>query len=155
MARRLNTKDKSFAEDFVALLYSRNEAEEDVAGQVKGIIADIRKRGDTALVELTNKFDRANVTLASLKLSDAEIEAGLGQVTKPQLDAIAVAAARIETYHQRQLPKDDSFTDDIGAVLGWRWTSVDSVGLYVPGGTAAYPSSAFMNKLSLNLCVMF
>ena len=147
MARRLNTKDKSFAEDFVALLTSRNEAEEDVAGQVKGIIADIRKRGDTALVELTNKFDRANVTLASLKLSDAEIEAGLASVTKPQLDAIAVAAARIETYHQRQLPRDDSFTDDIGAVLGWRWTSVDSVGLYVPGGTAAYPSSVLMNAI--------
>ena len=147
MARRLNTKDATFAQEFDALLYSRSEAEEDVAGQVKGIIADIRKRGDTALVELTNKFDRANVTLATLKLSDAEIEAGLASVTKPQLDAIAVAAARIETYHQRQLPRDDSFTDDIGAVLGWRWTSVDSVGLYVPGGTAAYPSSVLMNAI--------
>jgi histidinol dehydrogenase len=147
MARRLNSKDATFAKDFEALLYSRNEAEEDVAGQVKTIIADVRARGDVALVELTNKFDRANVTADTLKLSAAEIEAALGKVTKAQMDAIAVAASRIETYHQKQIPADENFTDAIGAKLGWRWTAVDSVGLYVPGGTAAYPSSVLMNAI--------
>ena len=147
MARRLNTRDATFAQDFDALLASRNAAEEDVAGQVKGIIADVRKRGDAALVDLSNKFDRANVTLETLKLSAAEIEAGLAQVTPAQETAIAVAAARIETYHRRQLPRDDNFTDDTGARLGWRWTAVDSVGLYVPGGTASYPSSVLMNAI--------
>ncbi len=147
MARRLNTRDATFAQDFDALLASRNAAEEDVAGQVKGIIADVRKRGDAALVDLSNKFDRANVTLETLKLSAAEIEAGLAQVTQAQETAIAVAAARIETYHRRQLPRDDNFTDDTGARLGWRWTAVDSVGLYVPGGTASYPSSVLMNAI--------
>jgi histidinol dehydrogenase len=98
-------------------------------------------------VDLTNKFDRANVSLASLKLSASEIEAGLAKVTKAQLAAIDLAAARIAAYHQRQIPADENFTDDTGAKLGWRWTSVDSVGLYVPGGTAAYPSSVLMNAI--------
>ena len=147
MVRRLNANDKNFASDFDALLYSRNEAEEDVAGQVKGIIADVRKRGDAALVELTNKFDRAGVTLETLKLTAAEIDAGLSKVTKAQASAIATAASRIESYHLRQLPKDEHFTDQTGAELGWRWTCVDSVGLYVPGGTAAYPSSVLMNAI--------
>jgi histidinol dehydrogenase len=147
MARRLDSKDRTFAADFEALLYARRESEEDIAAQVKSIIADVRGRGDAALVELTNKFDRANVTLATLRLSAAEIDAGLARVTKAQLTAIATAAARIKAYHQRQLPADENFADDTGAVLGWRWTAVDSVGLYVPGGTAAYPSSVLMNAI--------
>jgi len=147
MVRRLNSKDKNFAADFEALLFARREVEEDVAGQVKAIIADVRKRGDAALVELSNKFDRANLTAQTLKLQTSEIDAALSAVTKDQQTAIATAASRIEAYHLRQLPKDDSFTDDTGAELGWRWTSVDSAGLYVPGGTAAYPSSVLMNAI--------
>ncbi len=147
MARRLNSNDKSFAADFEALLFAKREVEEDVAAQTRTIIADVRARGDAALVELTNKFDRANVTVETLKLSAAEIDAALASVTKDQHTAIATAAARIEAYHQRQLPKDENFTDDTGAALGWRWTSVDSAGLYVPGGTASYPSSVLMNAI--------
>jgi histidinol dehydrogenase len=147
MARRLNSKDKTFAADFEALLFARQESEDDVAAQVKGIIADVRARGDAALVELTNKFDRANVSVDTLKLASEEIDAALKSVTSQQQTAIAVAASRIEAYHKRQLPEDAHFTDDTGAKLGWRWTSVDSVGLYVPGGTAAYPSSVLMNTI--------
>jgi histidinol dehydrogenase len=147
MARRLNASDKSFAADFEALLFAKREEEEDVAQVVRGIIADIRKRGDAALVELTNRFDRAGVTAQTLKLTAAEIDEALKTVTKAQLAAIETAAARIEAYHRRQIPADDRFTDETGALLGWRWTCVDSVGLYVPGGTASYPSSVLMNAI--------
>src|SRR6201996_2516694 len=147
MARRLNASDASFDADFHKLLFAKREEEEDVAQVVRGIIADVRARGDAALIELTNKFDRAGVTQATLKLSSAEIEAALAQVSKQQMAAIETAATRIEAYHRRQLPADDRFTDDTGAELGWRWTSVDSVGLYVPGGTASYPSSVLMNAI--------
>jgi histidinol dehydrogenase len=147
MARRLNAADASFAADFEKLLFAKREEEEDVAQVVRGIIADVRKRGDEALVELTNRFDKAGVTVGTLKLSAAEIEQALGKVSKDQHTAIETAARRIEAYHKRQLPADERFTDDTGALLGWRWTSVDSVGLYVPGGTAAYPSSVLMNAI--------
>ena len=147
MARRLNASDATFPQQFQDLLFTKREEEEDVAAVVRGIVADVRKRGDTALVELTNKFDRANVTVETLKISAAEIEACLSKVSKEQLAAIETAASRIESYHRRQIPQDERFTDDIGAVLGWRWTSLDSVGLYVPGGTASYPSSVLMNAI--------
>lgn len=147
MARRLNAADASFVQDFQKLLFAKREEEEDVAAVVRGIIADVRKRGDAALVELTNKFDRANVSRDSLKLSAGEIDAALGKVSKEQLTAIETAATRIESYHKRQLPEDARFTDETGALLGWRWTSVDSAGLYVPGGTASYPSSVLMNAI--------
>ena len=147
MARRLNAKDKNFAADFAALLSSRDADEEDVAEQVKGIIANVRAGGDDALVLLTKKFDRAAVTAATLRLSVAEIDEAVAKVTPAQTAAIATAASRIRAYHQRQLPADDNFTDDAGAQLGWRWTAVDSVGLYVPGGTASYPSSVLMNAI--------
>jgi histidinol dehydrogenase len=147
MARRLNAADAGFAQDFQNLLFAKREEEEDVAAVVRGIIADIRKRGDAALVELTNKFDRAGVTGETLKLSAGEIDAASAAVSKEQLAAIETAAARIESYHKRQIPEDARFTDETGASLGWRWTSVDSVGLYVPGGTASYPSSVLMNAI--------
>jgi histidinol dehydrogenase len=147
VARLLNSRDANFAADFHGLLHARQSVEDDVAVAVKGIIADVRRRGDDALVELTNKYDHANVTAQTLKLSADEIDAALGQVTKAQAAAIETAATRIETYHQRQLPADHSFTDATGAMLGWRWTAVDSAGLYVPGGTAAYPSSVLMNAI--------
>jgi len=147
MARRLNASDATFAADFEKLLYAKREEEEDVAQVVKGIIADIRARGDAALIELTNKFDHAGVTAATLKVSAEEIDAALKLVSKEQFAAIETAATRIEAYHRRQIPADDRFTDETGAVLGWRWTSVDSVGLYVPGGTASYPSSVLMNAI--------
>jgi histidinol dehydrogenase len=147
MARRLNTRDAGFAEAFEALLFAKREVEEDVAAGAKRIIADVRARGDAALVELTNKFDRAQVTVETLALSAGEIGAAVEQVSAERLGAIETAAARIEAYHRRQVPEDARFTDDIGAELGWRWTAVDSVGLYVPGGTASYPSSVLMNAI--------
>ena len=147
MARRLNAADANFAMDFEKLLFAKREEEEDVTQVVRGIIADVRKRGDTALIELTNKFDRANVTRETLKFSVAEIEDALKRISKDQIEAIEIAARRIEAYHRRQLPADERFTDETGAVLGWRWTCVDSVGLYVPGGTASYPSSVLMNAI--------
>src|SRR5690348_10112564 len=147
MARRLDVRAPDFAAQFDALLNAKREEEEDVAQVVRGIIKDVRARGDEALVELTNRFDHAGVSVATLRLSDAEIGAAESQCTKAQLDALDVAAARIETYHRRQLPKDEWFDDPTGAQLGWRWTALDSVGLYVPGGTAAYPSSVLMNAV--------
>ena len=147
MARRLNAKDKNFATDFEALLFAKREIEEDVAQEARALIAKVRAGGDKALVELTNRFDRAAITAAELKISAAEIEAAVAEVPAKQRDAIEVAAARIEAYHRRQLPQDERFTDETGALLGWRWTAVDSAGLYVPGGTASYPSSVLMNAI--------
>ncbi|HEV2652651.1 MAG TPA: histidinol dehydrogenase [Rhizomicrobium sp.] len=147
MAQRLDARAPDFAGAFDALLNAKREIEEDVAGAARGIIADVRARGDAALVELSNKFDRAGVTVETLRLSDAEIDAAEAQCPKETLAALDVAAGRIEAYHRRQLPKDEWFTDEAGAGLGWRWTPIDRVGLYVPGGTAAYPSSVLMNAI--------
>ena len=147
MARRLNSRDADFAEEFEKLLFAKREVEEDVAAGAKRIIAEVRTRGDAALVELTNTYDRANVTVETLALSADEIGASVSAVTAERLGAIETAATRIEAYHKRQLPADERFTDAAGAELGWRWTAVDSVGLYVPGGTAAYPSSVLMNAI--------
>ena len=140
-------RSAGFAAQFDALLNAKREEEEDVAAVVRGIVSDVRKRGDDALVELTNKFDRANVTAATLRLTQAEIDAAEAQCSKAMLDALAVAAERIEAYHRRQIPANEWFTDAAGVKLGWRWTALDSVGLYVPGGTAAYPSSVLMNAI--------
>jgi len=147
MARRLNSRDSSFAADFDALLNAKREVEEDVAQAARGIIAQVRARGDAALVELTNKFDRAGIDQKSLRVSQTEIEGARAFLSAPQQAALSVAAARIEAYHRRQLPADEMYTDDAGATLGWRWTAVDAVGLYVPGGTASYPSSVLMNAI--------
>src|ERR1700744_2249534 len=119
IARRLNAADASFAADFEKLLFAKREEEEDVAVVVRGIIADVRARGDAALIELTNRFDRANVTAETLKLTAAEIDSALKAVTPQQLAAIETAAQRIEAYHRRQIPADDRFTDATGALLGW------------------------------------
>ncbi|MBV9904041.1 MAG: histidinol dehydrogenase [Alphaproteobacteria bacterium] len=147
MARRLIASAPDFAAQFDALLNAKREEEEDVAAVVRGIIADVRKRGDTALVELTNKFDNSNVTTATLRLSQSEVDAAEAHCGAAALKALAVAAERIESFHRRQIPANEWFTDATGAKLGWRWTALDSVGLYVPGGTAAYPSSVLMNAM--------
>jgi histidinol dehydrogenase len=147
MARRLDIRDKNFATDFETLLFAKRDVEEDVAAGVKRIIADVRARGDAALVELSNRFDRANLTETTLKIPAAEIDAAAAQVPAAQKAALETAAVRIEAYHRRQLPQGADFKDGTGARLGWRWTPVDSAGLYVPGGTASYPSSVLMNAI--------
>jgi histidinol dehydrogenase len=147
MARRLNAADAGFAAAFDALLNAKREVEEDVAAATRSIIADVRKRGDAALIELSAKFDRVTLTAQTLRLSAKELAEAESHCTLAQLKALDTAAQRIEAYHTRQLPEDAWFTDAIGAKLGWRWTPLDSVGLYVPGGTAAYPSSVLMNAV--------
>jgi len=145
MARRLDARAADFADAFDTFLHTKREEEEDVAATVRAIIADVRTRGDAALIELTERFDK--VKPASLRLEDSEIDAAEAQCSKDALKALDVAAGRIEAYHRRQVPKDESFVDEAGATLGWRWTPLDSVGLYVPGGTASYPSSVLMNAI--------
>jgi histidinol dehydrogenase len=147
MRRWLDATAPGFAAAFNALLTMKRETDDDVSAAVRAIIADVKSRGDEALVELSNKFDRAGLSLETLRLSQTEIAAAHAACKPETLKALDVAARRIEAYHRRQLPADESFTDDIGARLGWRFTPLDSVGLYVPGGTASYPSSVLMNAI--------
>jgi histidinol dehydrogenase len=147
MARRLDTSAPDFAAQFERLLSGKRETAEDVADAVRAIITDVRARGDVALIELGKRFDRIELTRETLRLTSAELSAAEAQCDAKALAALDVAARRIETYHRKQLPEDALFTDEVGATLGWRWTSLDSVGLYVPGGTASYPSSVLMNAV--------
>jgi histidinol dehydrogenase len=114
---------------------------------VRAIIKDVAERGDAALIELTRKYDRLDLTAATMRISAAELDAAAKSCDPKALDALKLARDRIEAYHVRQKPKDDSFTDSLGVELGSRWTAVEAAGLYVPGGTAAYPSSVLMNAV--------
>ena len=147
MARRLDARDADFARDFTALISAKRETEEDVAETVRRIIADVRGRGDAALVDLTAQFDKVQLTPETLRVSAEDLAAAEGLCSAETLEALDIAARRIEEYHRRQVPVDETYTDDIGATLGWRWGALDSVGLYVPGGTASYPSSVLMNAI--------
>jgi len=147
MPVRLNTSAAGFEDAFLALLAARRETSEDVNHTVAGILADVALRGDAALLEYTARLDRLTAQPAELAFSAAEIDAAIAACDRPTLDALELAAARIEAYHRRQLPHDDLYTDDIGVRLGHRWTSLGAVGMYVPGGTASYPSSVLMNAI--------
>lgn len=147
MARRLSSRAKDFGAQFDALVAGSRDVEEDVRTAVKSIIADIRAQGDAALVAFTARFDKLKISASELRVSEAEIASAEAKCAKPARDALAVAAKRIESFHRRQLPEGVRFTDETEAELGWRWTALDSVGLYVPGGTAAYPSSVLMNAI--------
>ena len=147
MPRRLDARDDDFESRFAALIEGTREAEEDVSRSVQSIIADVRARGDAALIELSRRFDRVELTQETLRVSADEIAAAEEACAAGVKDALTIAASRIEAYHRRQLPKDESFTDETGATLGWRWGPLSSVGLYVPGGTASYPSSVLMNAV--------
>lgn len=143
----LKTTDAAFARQFDALIAARGEDHRDVAETVAQIIADVRARGDAALAELTARFDQIALGAENLRVTDAELDAALADVAPQTLEALELACARIEAYHRRQLPADDRYTDAQGAELGHKWTAVDSVGLYVPGGLASYPSSVLMNAV--------
>ncbi len=145
--RRLQARAENFAADFAALLEGKREEEEDVSRAARAIIEDVRRRGDDALIELAARFDRVELTKDTLRVSKAEIDAAEKSCPRPVKDALGYAAARIDSYHRRQLPKDEEFTDQSGVRLGWRWRALSSVGLYVPGGTANYPSSVLMNAI--------
>ncbi len=139
--------DRDFEAAFTALLGMKREEAEDVDQAVAAIIADVRARGDAAVLDLTARFDRMNLTADRLEFSAAEIEAEIAKVSAEDRAALELAADRIRGYHERQLPEDASWTDASGATLGWRWTPVSAAGLYVPGGLASYPSSVLMNAI--------
>lgn len=147
MPIRLSHDQPDFEARFADLLAMKREADEDVDATVAGIIADVRARGAEAVVELTRRFDRFEVDEATLEISSDEIDAAAATVPEAQQAALQLAADRIRAYHERQRPEDARWTDPTGAELGWRWTPVDSAGLYVPGGLASYPSSLLMNAI--------
>ena len=148
MAIRLDARDADFEAAFAALLSGKREASVDVTDVVTKIIADIRARGDAALIEYTRRFDRLDgLTAENLAIPGAELDRALGLCEAKTLNALKLAAARIRAYHTRQTPADERFTDAQGVELGHRWTPVGAVGLYVPGGTANYPSSVLMNAI--------
>jgi len=147
MPIRLDARAPGFAEKFRAFLDTKRETSADVEQTVRAIIADVAARGDAALIELTKKFDRLDLGTIGMRVTQAELDAAATACDPAALDALMLARDRIETYHRRQLPKDDSWTDPLGVQLGHRWTAIEAVGLYVPGGTAAYPSSVLMNAV--------
>ncbi len=143
----LDATAADFESDFTQLLGAKREDSPDVDAVVADIIADVRARGDAAVIELTAKFDRLDLTPETLRFSEDEIEAYCAEVNDADRAALELAAERIRAYHARQMPEDQSWTDESGATLGWRWTPVSAAGLYVPGGLASYPSSVLMNAI--------
>ena len=147
MPLRLDSQSADFAERFRAFLAVKREAAQDVEQTVRGIIADVAARGDRALIELTAKFDRLDLAKTGLRLPAAEMDAAEKSCEPQALAALKLARDRIEAYHRRQKPADERFTDSLGVEMGSKWTAIEAVGLYVPGGTAAYPSSVLMNAV--------
>jgi histidinol dehydrogenase len=147
MPVRLDRSSADFDERFGKFLSAKREVSADVEAAARAIVQDVATRGDAALIEATKKFDRLELDAGGLRVTPAEIEAAVKACDAPTLDALKFARDRIETFHRRQMPKDERFTDAAGVELGWRWSAVEAVGLYVPGGTAAYPSSVLMNAV--------
>ncbi|MDZ7909029.1 MAG: histidinol dehydrogenase [Gemmobacter sp.] len=147
MPQFLNTADADFEAAFTALLGMKREDSPDVDATVAAIIADVRARGDAAVIELTAKFDRLQLTPQTMAFTPGEIAAEVAKVSPEDRAALELAADRIRAYHARQMPEDAMWQDASGATLGWRWTPVSAAGLYVPGGLASYPSSVLMNAI--------
>jgi histidinol dehydrogenase len=147
MPLRLDTAGRSFAGDFAALLAAKREMEADVDAAVAQILADVKARGDAAVIDCTARFDRLKLTPSTMRVPAKEIAAAASSCAPDTLAALRLAAERIEAYHRRQVPEDFSFTDSAGVRLGSRWRPIAAVGIYVPGGTAAYPSSVLMNAV--------
>ena len=147
MPQFLDYADADFEARFAALLNAKREDSPDVDAVVADIIADVRARGDAAVIELTERFDRISLTPETLRITPEEVDAATAQVDDADRAALELAATRIRAYHARQMPEDAQWTDDAGATLGWRWTPVSAAGLYVPGGLASYPSSVLMNAI--------
>jgi histidinol dehydrogenase len=147
MAIRLDTRAADFAQKFRRFLDSKREVATDVEASVRAIVADVATRGDAALYDYTAKFDGFDLAATGLRVGEHELTAAVAACDRSLLDALEFARGRIEAFHRRQTPKDDGFTDTVGVELGWRWTAIEAVGLYVPGGSAAYPSSVLMNAV--------
>ncbi|MGJ4944038.1 histidinol dehydrogenase [Bradyrhizobium sp. HKCCYLS1011] len=147
MPIRLTRSSADFDETFRRFLAAKREVSADVEAAARAIVDDVAKRGDAALIEATKKFDRLALDAAGLRVTSAEIDAAVKACDPATVDALRFARDRIESFHLKQLPKDQLFVDDAGVELGWRWSAIESAGLYVPGGTAAYPSSVLMNAV--------
>jgi histidinol dehydrogenase len=147
MPVRLDSSSADFAERFARFLATKREVSADIEAATRAIVDDVAERGDAALLEATRKFDRLDLKAGDLRVTAAEIDAAVKACDAATLDALKFARDRIEVFHVRQLPKDERFTDALGVELGWRWSAIEAVGLYVPGGTAAYPSSVLMNAV--------
>ncbi|WP_407150326.1 histidinol dehydrogenase [Bradyrhizobium sp. ORS 86] len=147
MPVRLDRQSADFDQRFRDFLAAKREVSADVERATRAIVDDVAARGDAALIEATKKFDRLELDASGLRVTAAEIDAAVEACDSKTVEALKFARDRIETFHRRQMPKDERFTDAEGVELGWRWSAVDAVGLYVPGGTAAYPSSVLMNAV--------
>src|SRR3954465_15491284 len=147
MPTRLSRASTDFDAQFRQFLAAKREVSADVEAAARAIVDDVARRGDAALLEAARKFDRLEPDAASLRVTPAEIEAAVKACDNATLDALKFARDRIEAFHLKQLPQDQRFTDAAGVELGWRWSAIESAGLYVPGGTAAYPSSVLMNAI--------
>lgn len=146
---RIDSRDPDFAQSFARLLTMKREISEDVDDAVRRIIADVVAKGDEALVEYTSRFDRLGASFSAerLRIGADEVAAAVEACPPEAIEALRLAAERIETFHRAQKPADHKATDALGVTAGWRWTALESVGLYVPGGTASYPSSVLMNAV--------
>jgi histidinol dehydrogenase len=145
--RRFRFSEPGFAEAFQAFVEERRESPPEVDAAVREVLAAVRAQGLEALLRYSREFDRVELTQTTLRVTAEEIAAGAAQCSADVREAIAFAARRIAAYHERQRPADVRFVDEVGVELGWRWTSLDSVGVYVPGGRAAYPSTVLMNVM--------
>lgn len=145
--RRFRFTDPNFRAAFAAFVEERRETPEDVDLVVRDVLAAVRSEGVAAVLRYAREFDRAELDEASLRVSAEEIEVGARECPTAVREAIDFAAKRIRAYHERQRPADQRFIDEAGVELGWRWTPLDSVGVYVPGGRAAYPSTVLMNAV--------
>ncbi len=147
MAVTLRQSDADFEQRFASFLSTKREVSEDVGAAVREIIARVRAEGDAALIDYTRRFDRADLAALGIAVSKDDIARAYEAVDAETVEALKFAAQRIRAHHERQRPKDERYTDAAGVELGWRWTAIEAVGLYVPGGTASYPSSVLMNAV--------
>jgi len=147
MVKVLDAAKPGFEAKLKELLEVDNTSSDEIRASVSSIIKNIKEHGDKALLEYTNKLDKANYKDDQLRVTQDEIEEAYESCSLEIKDALRTAAKRIEAYHYRQMPEDDLFQDNTGMSLGWKWTAIDAVGIYVPGGTASYPSSVLMNAI--------
>lgn len=147
MVTTLRQTDPDFEQNFAAFLTGKREVSEDVDRAAREIVDRVRREGDAALIEYSLRFDRIDLNKTGIRVTEAEIDAAFDDAPASTIEALKLAHERIEKHHARQLPKDDLYTDALGVELGSRWTAIEAVGLYVPGGTASYPSSVLMNAV--------
>ncbi len=143
----LDTSASDFLARFETFLGSKREASEDVDAAAREILRGVETRGDDALIEYSKKFDRVSLTPETIRITAGDIDAAFKSADKKTLDALQFAKDRIEAHHKKQVPQDQRYTDPLGVELGYRWSALESVGIYVPGGKAAYPSSVLMNAI--------